>query len=559
MPSNYVINVISNAEKEAYIRVAQSAIVSLKKKITELQQMVADNVAMPTMNQPHQVAFYIKDAIGIANRPSQSGLTSGATNESYYIRFIPINKQDIVIDLRTTDHLRGEKWSDRKDNGEHPNLRASAIVQDTSDTAPTVVPKKPHIANGITIKRVVQNIPTMLYGTPEQIIKHLNTLICLFQNGYFGKYKEKKSKPPTVDSNNKTLENEQYMNRKPLIRLTESDLRRIIKASVNRILKEGYYDFDDDFNADDVECPYCGSNNVEPISAIDTHYRCLDCGEEFYLDGGWEPDWGAMRHESHKRKGKNINEATTPTWKRWQGYTPDQKAERLAYMQQQIAQLKQQREYAKQKAKTARTPEEQQTWRNTKAQIDRELLRVVSHEHDLRVGKKMTQGAKERAAIKRREDKTKAKNRITFQPQDDPYYTNESKNMNKKLIRLTESDLHKIIKESVNRILSEIDLVSNQSGGMRIADLKEFDFYIGNTRAGSDVVASNEGIFVDDELVNTYDPNVVINDPSDLIEAIDDAISFCPSKYIRKRDRDELGCYLGASLSIKDWWKENYG
>lgn len=38
----------------------------------------------------------------------------------------------------------------------------------------------------------------------------------------------------------------------------------------------------------------------------------------------------------------------------------------------------------------------------------------------------MTQGAKERAAIKRREDKTKAKNRITFQPQDDPYYTNES-------------------------------------------------------------------------------------------------------------------------------------
>lgn len=217
------------------------------------------------------------------------------------------------------------------------------------------------------------------------------------------------------------------MNRKALIRLTESDLHRIIKESVNRILKEGYYDFDDDFNADDVECPYCGSNNVEPISAIDTHYRCLDCGEEFYLDGGWEPDWGAMRHESHKRKGKNINEATTPTWKRWQGYTHDQKAERLAYMQQQIAQLKQQREYAKQKAKTARTPEEQQTWRNTKAQIDRELLRVVSHEHDLRVGKKMTQGAKERATIKRREDRAKAKNRITFQPQDDPYYVSESK------------------------------------------------------------------------------------------------------------------------------------
>ena len=32
---------------------------------------------------------------------------------------------------------------------------------------------------------------------------------------------------------------------------------------------------------------------------------------------------------------------------------------------------------------------------------------------------------------------------------------NESKNMNKRLIRLTESDLHRIVKESVNRILSE--------------------------------------------------------------------------------------------------------
>ena len=99
------------------------------------------------------------------------------------------------------------------------------------------------------------------------------------------------------------------MNKK-LIRLTESDIHRIVKESVDRILKEGYYDFYDDFNADDVECPSCGSNNVEPISAIDTHYRCLDCGEEFYLDSGWEPDWGAMRHESHKRNGKMLKEST---------------------------------------------------------------------------------------------------------------------------------------------------------------------------------------------------------------------------------------------------------
>lgn len=37
----------------------------------------------------------------------------------------------------------------------------------------------------------------------------------------------------------------------------------------------------------------------------------------------------------------------------------------------------------------------------------------------------------------------------------DNNYKNESRHMNKKLIRLTESDLHRIVKESVNRILKE--------------------------------------------------------------------------------------------------------
>ena len=38
--------------------------------------------------------------------------------------------------------------------------------------------------------------------------------------------------------------------------------------------------------------------------------------------------------------------------------------------------------------------------------------------------------------------------------------SNESKNMNKKLIRLTEQDLHRIVKESVNKILKEGDFGS---------------------------------------------------------------------------------------------------
>ena len=43
--------------------------------------------------------------------------------------------------------------------------------------------------------------------------------------------------------------------------------------------------------------------------------------------------------------------------------------------------------------------------------------------------------------------------------------------MNKKLIRLTESDLHKIVKESVNRVL-------NENGDPYLEELaKEFNYY----------------------------------------------------------------------------------
>lgn len=53
--------------------------------------------------------------------------------------------------------------------------------------------------------------------------------------------------------------------------------------------------------------------------------------------------------------------------------------------------------------------------------------------------------------------------------------------MNKKLIRLTESDLHRIVKESVNGILSEmtqeerrrvyIDKIKNRLGGLDVQQL----------------------------------------------------------------------------------------
>ena len=47
-------------------------------------------------------------------------------------------------------------------------------------------------------------------------------------------------------------------------------------------------------------------------------------------------------------------------------------------------------------------------------------------------------------------------------------FKNESRIMNKKLIRLTESDLHRIVKESVNKVLNE-ELPKKDWGGVNIA------------------------------------------------------------------------------------------
>ena len=96
---------------------------------------------------------------------------------------------------------------------------------------------------------------------------------------------------------------------------------------------------------------------------------------------------------------------------------------------------------------------------------------------------------------------------------------------------------------------------------MKIKDLNEFEFYIGNTTDDegeflSDVSATNEGIDVDGEIVATYDEEMDINSADDLAELIDDAISGADA--IKEEDRDELGTYLGAEIDINKWWKENY-
>lgn len=113
---------------------------------------------------------------------------------------------------------------------------------------------------------------------------------------------------------------------KKLIRLTESDLHRIVKESIGKILKEGYYEdlYLDDNDDSELKCPYCESDNVQEImgknGSWDGSCKCYDCGKVFDIDSArgnnyFEPDWGAMRHESHKRNGKILKEMDlTPKW-----------------------------------------------------------------------------------------------------------------------------------------------------------------------------------------------------------------------------------------------------
>lgn len=123
----------------------------------------------------------------------------------------------------------------------------------------------------------------------------------------------------TTKDNNIKTENYTYM--KKLIRLTEGDLHRVVKESVDKILKEGYYDDLHDYWGQEDEpnliCPYCESDNVQEVRGKDGSWdgscRCYDCGKVFDIDSArgnnyFEPDWDAMRHESLKRNGKMLKE-----------------------------------------------------------------------------------------------------------------------------------------------------------------------------------------------------------------------------------------------------------
>ena len=95
---------------------------------------------------------------------------------------------------------------------------------------------------------------------------------------------------------------------------------------------------------------------------------------------------------------------------------------------------------------------------------------------------------------------------------------------------------------------------------MNIKNLKEFSFFIGCTIDDDyDVVATNEGIAVDGEVMATFNGDEEVNSADDLMEVFDNAINSIG--YLSDEDKEDLGVVLhnGANISIKVWWRENYG
>ena len=104
----------------------------------------------------------------------------------------------------------------------------------------------------------------------------------------------------------------------------------------------------------------------------------------------------------------------------------------------------------------------------------------------------------------------------------------QNTNMNKKLIRLTESDLHKIVKESVKRVLKEgtkeTILVNSSSDGSRLFYIELADnLYVRSFKAfGYDESEALEYVckYLDKKGIEVFyaDPELVEEYPDDYIE-----------------------------------------
>ena len=128
-------------------------------------------------------------------------------------------------------------------------------------------------------------------------------------------------------------------------------------------------------------------------------------------------------------------------------------------------------------------------------------------------------------------------------------------NMNKKLIRLTEGDLHRIVKESVNRILSEIDLTNKQIRNITgILDDDEL-----NAACMAEDEDDLESSIVKDlkdkyGFYNIYDKGVVL-DFNFIKELLKQKYGM---NYLGFDEKDDSHSFRNNDFVVVIWSKENY-
>lgn len=149
---------------------------------------------------------------------------------SYYNFFVPLNKNTVFL-LRNANHdNRNPNLYDRHEQLGRPNKRFIVYF------------KKGNVFSDMPIVFQDSEHHVIPYGmnaldNETSVVAYIDALIKLFKDGKTTFPSLPIVPQPTVIDNNQELNTEQYMNKK-LIRLTEQDLHKIVKESVNRILNE---------------------------------------------------------------------------------------------------------------------------------------------------------------------------------------------------------------------------------------------------------------------------------------------------------------------------------
>ena len=91
---------------------------------------------------------------------------------------------------------------------------------------------------------------------------------------------------------------------------------------------------------------------------------------------------------------------------------------------------------------------------------------------------------------------------------------------------------------------------------MKIKDL-DFNFLIGNTFGGTDVMATNNGLYVGNE-ISSYNGNETIETAEDLKDAINEAIFGCGILTSDEKEELSMLLYNDAAVEIDYWWRSRY-